>query len=152
MVRIGLITGNYKVPRTQDGTNGGSMRKHQCSTTIDDVSMSEQIGFRPCDNCGLAPSGGSHTADVKTTKLTCTAKQCNRTVRAIGIVTKFDEWDTTSWGPNVNFGPVKGLSVTGRGMRKPYTSILQPNYVAILQYLLGNRDDILGCRSTQYVW
>ena len=61
--------------------------------------------FRPCDTCGTCPiwwnAKGTYGCQAKLSD-TCTAAQCNRTVRAIGASSSSagDAFGSASWGPN----------------------------------------------------
>ena len=61
--------------------------------------------FRPCPTCGGCPiwwqPHGGCQGDVAKHKDDCSAAQCNRTVRAIGVsFSSGDDFQTTKWGPN----------------------------------------------------
>ena len=65
--------------------------------------------FRPCPTCGSCPiwwqPHGGCQSDLSST---CTAKECNRTVRAIGASTSnSSDFAQSNWGPNVEVSVAK---------------------------------------------
>jgi hypothetical protein len=107
----GLVWTDYR--RLQDPSSSkavkGTWRFDAAANLYYDLKQGRYVGtnraFRPCDSCGTCPIWWNAPGEYGcqgTLSSTCTAQQCNRTVRAIGTSSSSagDEFQRASWGPN----------------------------------------------------
>ena len=107
----GVVWTDYR--RLQDPSSStavkGTWRFDAAANMFYDLRQRQYVGtmraFRPCDTCGTCPiwwnAPGTYGCQAKLSN-TCTAAQCNRTVRAIGAsrTRAGAAFQSASWGPN----------------------------------------------------
>lgn len=101
--------------------------------------------FRPCTTCGWCPIWWQpHGGCQNNLSNTCTANECNRTVRAIGASrSSTSDFPTTAWEPNVEIQADHANPV-----QQFYSQISWPYYDIYLGIVMifdaGNAPDVFG--------